>query len=323
MSYSDDEILSALQDCYEEHGKVTIRLFRDFRGPSAGTVINRFGTFNDALEEAEIPLTESWNSYSNEEILEQVRTVAKNNGSVRPKYFGGDIADRGQIDRTFGSIGKAAGIADCHEYLPDYVECSDCGGLFNHIGSHITSSSCDFQNISDYEKEIYKGILLGDGCISGRDRVPYFSVSMSGESGKEFTLWLSNELEVSTVRFEKKLDKDNHNTVYTLRTQSHDYFNQLSDWYSSGEKVYPNDLELTPTILKMWYISDGSLSDSGPIITCWNESERSNFLMSLFSEIDLDVTWQSGNSNIYIRKSSQQDFFEYMGSPVPGFEYKW
>jgi hypothetical protein len=209
MAYSDDEILSALEDCYVEQGKVTIRSFRKFKGPSPGT-------FNNALAEAGIPKNDTWNNYSKGELLEHVRQVAQENGSIRPKYFGEPFADRGQIDREFGSIGKAAGEADCHKYLPDYFECSDCGGLFVQISSHIQSSDCKFSNLSENEKEIYKGILMGDGSIGGRERTPFFSVSMSGESGKKFVDWLSKNISINFNIFKKELNNKNHKDVIHL-----------------------------------------------------------------------------------------------------------
>jgi hypothetical protein len=76
-------------------------------------------------------------------------------------------------------------------------------------------------------------------------------------------------------------------------------------------------------VLKMWYISDGSLQNGGPILTVWNESDRHEFILSLFEDIGLSVTWQNSNNDVYIRKKSQDDFFDYIGEPVPGFEYKW
>jgi len=323
MAYSDDELLSALKNCYSENGKVTTRLFQEFSGPSTKTVINRFGSFNNALLEAEIPINDTWNERTDNEILSDVRTVAKQNGSIRPKYFGGDFVSRGQIDRKFGSISLAAGKANCHKYLPDYVECDDCGGLFTDIGNHISGSSCQFRKIPNKEKEIYTGILLGDGCISGREHIPWFTVSMSGESGREFTKWLQNNISIKNTRSMRELESNTHKDVYTLRTQSHTYFDNLSSWYESGKKKFPKELYLTPTILKMWYICDGTLSNDGPKITCWNESNRSNFIVSLFDDVGLSVTWQSGNNDVYIRKESQKDFFNYIGSPPPGFEYKW
>lgn len=63
MAYSDDEILSSLQNCYSENGKVTTRLFQEFCGPSTKTVINRFGSFNKALLRAGIPTNDTWNNY--------------------------------------------------------------------------------------------------------------------------------------------------------------------------------------------------------------------------------------------------------------------
>lgn len=52
--------------------------------------------------------------------------------------------------------------------------------------------------------------------------------------------------------------------LYKLRTRRLNKLNKYRDnWYTEDGKKYPVDnINLTPTILKMWYVGDGSLSSN-------------------------------------------------------------
>jgi len=319
MTYDDEEILEKLRECYVEDGKVTTRSFNDFSGPCSATVANRFDSFNNALREAGVPVSDTWNQYGKEEIIGAVRDIAEQYNSVRPEYFGEPYPSRNQVEKHFDTLNKAAAEANCQKFLPDYTECKDCGGLYNHLGNHIEASSCIYPEFSDEEREILTGILLGDGSISENNQ---FFVSISGDSGEKFIPWLSEKISYPSTISVEKLPDENHSDVHTLRFSSHKFFKTLGSWYECGSKSYPENLYLHPETLRMWYVTDGSLNGSA-LITCWNESHRSDWLLSLFEEIGLDATLQESNNNIYIKKSSYHEFFDYMGEAPPGFKYKW
>ena len=55
--YSREEMLQLVQDWYREHGKIVIRDLRHVNNmPSSSQVINEFGSFQQCLEEAKIPI---------------------------------------------------------------------------------------------------------------------------------------------------------------------------------------------------------------------------------------------------------------------------
>ena len=97
--------------------------------------------------------------------------------------------------------------------------------------------------------------------------------------------------------FSPTAEAENYYDTYVVRTRAHPYFNELRSWYDSGQKRFPADLELTPTLTKFWYVSDGYL-DVGRWgrprieIKARNESDRSDFLVSLFREVGFDPTFK-------------------------------
>jgi hypothetical protein len=222
------------------------------------------------------------------------------------------------------------------------VVCPECGqGDYQRLSQHIAIGQCDWPSISQYKKELLTGMLMGDGCISKRDKVrPNFIVAMTNE---EFLQWFSNELEwlsydvrmsktgeESAASFEKHPPREcevvgEFSDVYRMQTMRHPWFNDLASWYSKSGKRYPDDLELTPIMAKMWYVADGGLRNREPnsnvVIACHNESNRSEFLCSLFREHGFDP--QYNGQGIVFSISDSKKFLQWIGKPVPGFEYKW
>ncbi len=216
-------------------------------------------------------------------------------------------------------------------------QCPNCKKEFISVGSHYSQSKCGYPDISDRQEEVCIGMLMGDAYINEH--------SDSGNSmlrtkmiNKEFLDWLSDELlEISSnlelvmtasesfddasSRFENSVTcSDNYSDIYEYRTIRHPYFNELREWYSCGKKRFPDNLELTPLIAKLWYVCDGSW-DNRVSIYSDNESSRPEYLKSLFK--NWDVKWQDSSNAIRFTRSDSDDFLSWIGEPVPGFEYKW
>lgn len=223
------------------------------------------------------------------------------------------------------------------------IECSSCGNEYTRLGQHLSLGDCDYPEISDYQKQLLTGVLMGDGCIANRDgERPYFVVEMIS---REFLEWLQSEL--STISYsvrqaktaeesyhssEKSLDSklniENFSETYRFQTIRHPWLNNLAEWYDSGEKKYPDDLQLTPTVAKMWYVTDGGVRPRQPdhhnepvVIACNNESERAEVVQSMFKKRGFDPQFKHGNVVFSVEES--RDFLNWIGDPVPGFQYKW
>ena len=78
--------------------------------------------------------------------------------------------------------------------------------------------------------------------------------------------------------------------------------------------------------MKFWYVSDGYL-DVGRWgrprveIKARNESDRSDFLVSLFREVGFDPTFK--RDELRFDRDDTAVLVEWMGDPPAGFEYKW
>jgi len=109
---------------------------------------------------------------------------------------------------------------------------------------------------------------------------------------------------------------------------------KYESWYPSGEKTFPKDIELTPTVLRHYYVGDGNLNvDKEPKITLCNEGGNRKKIENIFYNVGLTDFWwddhKRKNDNgrvisIRFRKEGAENFFDYVGrDPLPGFEYKF
>lgn len=192
--------------------------------------------------------------------------------------------------------------------------------------------------------EFLNGGLLGDGHMQKGYSVCY-SQSSKYES---YVKWLSEKFigfginqtgkigkMVGTSRKGKKL-------TYHFYTSRHyvELIPLYAKWYRKARsdekfkggkpkrwiKILPKDLELTPLVVRQWYIGDGSLQRKERYITLGTEGfERAEVgrLAKMLGELGF-VTKQKKDNNIRISQRSTQDFLNYVGScPIKCFEYKW
>jgi len=178
-------------------------------------------------------------------------------------------------------------------------------------------------------------MLMGDGHIRDDEYNPYLVIRMSN---KRFLEWFDNQMSVFTTtsgvrevnvtqhnrdyQRSRGRDVDDWNTEYLLQTRRLPELQEFADWYSAGDKRFPDDLQLNPTITKIWYCTDGgvNIDDGYCTISSVNESDRPEYLISLFENIGFQTRFSY--KRIWLNAQSN-DFLEYMGRAPPGFEYKW
>ena len=224
-------------------------------------------------------------------------------------------------------------------------QCPDCREEFNKLGNHWQWNPEHRPELTEEQKEVITGLLMGDGSIVNRDNNGYFVVEMIK---KEFLEYLTEIFpiigkgvkKVSTaeekakariMRGDENVNISNHNDIYMFSTCTLPDFKQFSDWYEGGEKEWPDDIDLTPTILKYWYVSDGTYarpeSDASYIsISAVKEKDNANKITNYFEQKGFNISYfnrSSGNFNIIFDPDTTSEIFEYMGKPLPGFEYKW
>jgi len=233
------------------------------------------------------------------------------------------------------------------------VICPNCDNEYEHIGKHwYASSSCSYPKLTNYQNEVITGLLMGDGSVisEGGNSNSYITSCMIT---KEYLEYLNQEvfpIVGSNVRlektakqqakhhrdsgFRKNADAENYSDVYRWSSRNHPAFNEYRKWYSTGKKIFPNDIKMTPTVLKHWFVTDGNFNKGkyklGRISIATSNETSKDKLESYFDSTDIDdIYWKEFKINerdvMHLCFSSKitEKVFDYMGSPLPGFQYKW
>ncbi len=221
------------------------------------------------------------------------------------------------------------------------TECHVCGNSFTYLGNHWKGENkCSYPNLTDRQYQITTGLLLGDANCSRSGTNPHIDVK---NTNRKFLEWvneeygiISNGISLSRTAEDSARSLQNTispntvaegcNDVYRLTTRSHPEFEEFREWYETGEKRFPEDLILTPLIVKVWYVCDGSLwmneGCTGRVsISSVNESDRCEFLIQLFENKGFSPTYTG--DHIFFGTDESFDILHWMGEPIPGFEYKW
>lgn len=213
--------------------------------------------------------------------------------------------------------------------------CPECENEYLNISRHWASYESHRPEYTEKQKQVMIGLLMSDGWISDRadGRKNRFQCEMVT---LEYIKYLKRLFGILCNNI-TEIDKEKNQDVYRLSWKPHGFIDELANWYSSGRKVWPH-MELTPIILKNYYVGDGYLLERGgnytrPNVKLGMANEYGNELkikdMFPFSNddytIDKRVT-SKGYTNMEIRFTvdGTEKFFEYIGEdPLPGFEYKW
>jgi hypothetical protein len=226
------------------------------------------------------------------------------------------------------------------------TECPECGESYRRLTQHwAMSSSCSYPALPERWLGLLTGILMGDGTIhdppsAANTRVDVCNICVTFLQWVDEKLeWLSNgvtlhrtsdEIRAENARSDlnriSSLDYDIRDQ-YVLTTRRHPALNRYRHWYDS-EKRYPAEQDLRPAVLKQWYVCDGHLlwgTEGHRRPQVWlaveNERDRPGVIEGLFDTTPISPSFRSGR--VMLTSDETEDFFEYIGDPVPGFEYKW
>lgn len=115
---------------------------------------------------------------------------------------------------------------------------------------------------------------------------------------------------------------------FALQSHTYSIFNQFYDmFYIDNSRTVPNNIELTPIILRQWYISDGSITTNGGIYIA-KATNVEMLLNKLRDTLNINVTYhydkKRNYGKFYIPKKDAVKFLNYIGNcPVKCYEYKW
>lgn len=231
--------------------------------------------------------------------------------------------------------------------------CPQCGNEYKRIGSHwANSSACSYPMLTPHQREVATGMLMGDGNIKIEPNNPFLRCGMITKPYLEYTdevfgmLGTGVRLKCTAAEnakhkrdsgFRPNARVENYSDVYIWRSRCLPALQPFAEWYSSGSKVFPEDIELTPTVLKHWFCGDGSFQNSGSShylsIAMSNERRNKGKIERYFEEgpgvqISNWVEYSYEDRDTVIcaaefSRSDSEELWEYMGDPLPGFEYKW
>lgn len=224
--------------------------------------------------------------------------------------------------------------------------CDTCGEGFSSLGHHWRWAPSHRPQMTEQQHDIATGLLMGDGFVRLHSDMDngYLACKMItveflewlncqfGTLGKTIRLESTPEESATHVResgFRPEADPNDYSSVFRWRTHTSPEFNRYREWYETGSKRFPDELQLSPMILKVWYCCDGTLkkheSSQGRdrmIIYSTNESDREGMLCSLFEDVGVDDVVVE-RERVRIGADGSERLFEWMGDPLPGFYYKW
>lgn len=228
------------------------------------------------------------------------------------------------------------------------MDCFSCGyeGTRRGLGSHYGSKPDHRPELTDEQHQIISGLLMGDGHINRSATTPRLRAEMINREYLEYLddkfSHIGNGVSLSRTAeeqskshresgFNESADEESYSDCYWWETMCHQELEEYATWYESGEKVFPKDLKLTPTILKHWYVCDGGIIDKNAKnerirINLDNERKNKEKILSYFDMIDTsDCYWdeQEHFTALCFNVEQSKKLYEYMGDGLPGFEYKF
>lgn len=197
--------------------------------------------------------------------------------------------------------------------------CPNCHNEYKNICRHW--DACGYPNLSKKQQEILIGCLMGDATIGNRNgkrnRNPRFVLV---NTNTDYADYVHDKLQPFANKFSVKTDEKYR--AQARVTVTHPWLENLSKWYNSGQKVFPENLHVTPTILKHWYCCDGHMDRRERFtIAIENEKDNGQKISDYFDKIGFEIGTAGGQ--LYANPDVSKKIFEYMGSPPPGFGYKW
>jgi len=226
--------------------------------------------------------------------------------------------------------------------MSDKVACPECGKEYNSLGNHWQWNPKHRPEFTQQQKEIITGLLMGDGCINRGGKKPRLTSNMISPNYLKYiddifgclstgvSLKLTakeNARKDRNSRFNANAEAKNYSNIYNWKTRRHPDLQQWADWYSTGEKLWPENIELTSTVLKHWYCGDGNWENSGTSnrikISMENEMENIEKVFSMFINSGLPKPSTYSGHKIVFTVDKSKELWEYMGEPLPDFKYKW
>jgi len=185
---------------------------------------------------------------------------------------------------------------------------------------------------------------MGDGTLYKKsdDHNPNIRVSMIE---RDYLEWLDKQFGCLTTgvnlyataqescdncKISNNYNPSDYSDVFRVKTRNHPELSRYESWYDAGKKNFPEDIELTETVLTHWYVSDGCFTHPYIRIGMSNEINSRDKIERMFNRVGFevdrwDISERSDGSHrcaAVFNKEQALDMFDYMDT-VGGFDYKF
>lgn len=139
-------------------------------------------------------------------------------------------------------------------------------------------------SITNIQKQIIVGSLLGDGCVYRDTERSNYKLSFGHcEAQKEYFDWKMSLMQPFITHFSRSIDKRQNSIMWQTATISHPDINSFGDsFYDPNRvKIIPPDLDqyITPLTLAIWIMDDGSLNSVNMRIATMSFTEQEHYIL--------------------------------------------
>ena len=188
--------------------------------------------------------------------------------------------------------------------------------------------------LSEYQKAIVIGTILGDGCLCDNWSKTNYRLKMSHSiKQQEYVLWKYSVLK-NWILTEPKIHEKTKSI--TIRTISHPELTDLhAIFYQDKKKIIPQNIEdlLSPIALAVWFMDDGNAvrHKSGDIYAynlntqSFDRPEHQILIKVLRDKFDLhpNINKNNGSLRLYIGVKDKINFANLIKDYiVPSMQYK-
>ncbi len=192
--------------------------------------------------------------------------------------------------------------------------CQQCDTEYQSLSQHWSlNQSCEYRSLSDHQREIIRGMLLGDGSLDANEH----AYLRCGSKRQPHLEWLADELGWLSRGVTRESDD-----TYRLRTMGHPNLGRYWTWMSGPSTGY----SLTPTAARVWHACDGALSFGGSsdvpriAFAATSDAKRDAIAQLLAQRGFQPQIW---DRRVALPRAKTKPWLNWIGDPSPGSEYKW
>ena len=181
-------------------------------------------------------------------------------------------------------------------------------------------------SLTEVQKQILIGVLLGDGAM--RKKTHALLEINHSIIQKEYVDWLYQQFKYLVDTPPKMRKSNGRRVAYRFTTRSLSVFTPYYEmFFFNKRKTIPDDLNLCPLTLAVWYMDDGSRCDTDIYINSqqFTYNEQVRLLNMLLHQHDIAASLNKDKQykRIRIRKMSVRKFMEIVTPYIlPSMEYK-